>query len=162
MGISLDGIGAVNDAFRVLDGAFGHALNGIRECRKRGIKVGLRFTLTEQNAHMLGDMLDLCDGEEVDNFYLSHLVYAGRGDKNRGDDRRRSHTRRAMDLLIDRAWDAVTGGQPLEIVTGNNDADAVIVYDARTLEEVKRLPMRKPSGKYNVWNKITFSDGTSH
>ncbi len=39
---------------------------------------------------------------------------------------------------------------------------AVIVYDAGTLAEVKRLPMRKPSGKYNVWNKITFSDGTSH
>ena len=39
---------------------------------------------------------------------------------------------------------------------------AVIVYDARTLEEVKRLPMRKPSGKYNVHNKITFSQGTSH
>jgi cytochrome c553/DNA-binding beta-propeller fold protein YncE len=42
------------------------------------------------------------------------------------------------------------------------DEGAVIVYDARTLEEVKRLPMRKPAGKYNVWNKITFSDGTSH
>ncbi len=39
---------------------------------------------------------------------------------------------------------------------------AVIVYDAATLEEVKRLPMRKPSGKYNVFNKITFSHGTSH
>ncbi len=39
---------------------------------------------------------------------------------------------------------------------------AVIVYDAGTLKEVRRLPMRKPSGKYNVWNKITFSDGTSH
>ncbi|MFP7674988.1 cytochrome D1 domain-containing protein [Marivita sp. S0852] len=39
---------------------------------------------------------------------------------------------------------------------------AVIVYDAATLEEVKRLPMSKPSGKYNVHNKITFSDGTSH
>lgn len=39
---------------------------------------------------------------------------------------------------------------------------AVIVYDAATLEEVTRLPMKKPSGKYNVWNKITFSDGTSH
>ncbi|WP_425073346.1 heme d1 biosynthesis radical SAM protein NirJ [Sagittula sp. S175] len=125
VGISLDGIGAVNDAFRGLGGAFDAALTGIRECRKRGIKVGLRFTLTEQNAHMLGDMLDLCDDEGVDKFYLSHLVYAGRGDKNRGDDTRRSHTRRAMDLLIGRAWDAVTGGQPLEIVTGNNDADAV-------------------------------------
>lgn len=42
------------------------------------------------------------------------------------------------------------------------DDGAVIVYDARTLEEARRLPMRKPSGKYNVWNKITFSEGTSH
>ena len=42
------------------------------------------------------------------------------------------------------------------------DDGAVIVYDAMTLEEVKRLPMRKPSGKYNVWNKIHFEEGTSH
>ena len=42
------------------------------------------------------------------------------------------------------------------------DDGAIIVYDANTLEEVKRLPMRKPSGKYNVWNKINFEDGTSH
>ena len=39
---------------------------------------------------------------------------------------------------------------------------AVVVYDARTLEEVKRIPMKKPSGKYNVYNKITRSRGTSH
>ncbi len=39
---------------------------------------------------------------------------------------------------------------------------AIVIYDAKTLEEVKRIPMSKPSGKYNVWNKITFSRGTSH
>ena len=39
---------------------------------------------------------------------------------------------------------------------------ALIVYDAETLKEVKRLPMKKPVGKYNVWNKITKSEGTSH
>ncbi len=39
---------------------------------------------------------------------------------------------------------------------------AVIVYDAKTLKEVKRLKMVKPAGKYNVHNKITFSEGTSH
>jgi DNA-binding beta-propeller fold protein YncE len=39
---------------------------------------------------------------------------------------------------------------------------ALVVYDAATLEEVKRLPMRKPVGKYNVFNKITRSSGTSH
>ena len=39
---------------------------------------------------------------------------------------------------------------------------ALVVYDAETLEEVKRIPMVKPSGKYNVWNKITRERGTSH
>jgi mono/diheme cytochrome c family protein len=39
---------------------------------------------------------------------------------------------------------------------------ALVVYDADTLQEVKRIPMVKPSGKYNVYNKITLSEGTSH
>lgn len=38
---------------------------------------------------------------------------------------------------------------------------ALIVFDARTLKEVKRIPMKKPVGKYNVYNKITRSEGTS-
>lgn len=125
VGISLDGIGSMNDWFRGVDGAFDSALAGVRACKARGVKVGLRFTLTQDNAHMLPDMLDLCDSEGVDKFYLSHLVYAGRGDKHRGEDAAHRHTRVAMDQLIDRAWVAVAEDQPLEIVTGNNDADAV-------------------------------------
>ena len=39
---------------------------------------------------------------------------------------------------------------------------ALVIYDAATFAEIKRIPMSRPSGKYNVWNKITFSDGTSH
>ena len=39
---------------------------------------------------------------------------------------------------------------------------ALVIYDAATLREIKRLPMKKPSGKYNVYNKITRSAGTSH
>ncbi|HJW54098.1 MAG TPA: cytochrome D1 domain-containing protein, partial [Burkholderiaceae bacterium] len=42
------------------------------------------------------------------------------------------------------------------------DDGELVIYDAQTLKEVKRLPMRKPSGKYNVYNKITRSAGTSH
>ena len=38
----------------------------------------------------------------------------------------------------------------------------IIIYDAETLKELKRLPMKKPSGKYNVYNKINRSAGTSH
>ncbi len=44
-----------------------------------------------------------------------------------------------------------------------SEADgALIVYDALTFKEVKRLKMNKPVGKYNVWNKINRSEGTSH
>ncbi|RLA07594.1 MAG: cytochrome C oxidase Cbb3 [Gammaproteobacteria bacterium] len=38
----------------------------------------------------------------------------------------------------------------------------VIIYDAKTLKEIKRLKMSKPVGKYNVYNKITKEEGTSH
>jgi Fe-coproporphyrin III synthase len=138
-GISIDGIGATNDWFRGVEGAFADALRGVRECKARGIKVGLRFTLTRDNAKHLPDLLALCDAEGVDKFYLSHLVYAGRGDKHRGEDSAHHHTRAAMDLLIDRAWEAASGGAPLDIVTGNNDADAVYFrnWAARHFDEAK-------------------------
>lgn len=42
------------------------------------------------------------------------------------------------------------------------DQGALIVFDGESLKEVKRIPMRKPVGKYNVYNKITRSEGTSH
>jgi radical SAM protein with 4Fe4S-binding SPASM domain len=126
VGISLDGLGAMNDWFRGQEGAFDAALAGVRACKARGVKVGLRFTITEDNAEFLPGMLDLCRAEGVDKFYLSHLVYAGRGDKNRGEDAAHARSRAAVQMLIDQAWQAVRTGQPLEIVTGNNDADAVL------------------------------------
>jgi mono/diheme cytochrome c family protein/DNA-binding beta-propeller fold protein YncE len=42
------------------------------------------------------------------------------------------------------------------------DDGAVVVYDAASFREVTRVPMRKPVGKYNVYNKIVYSAGTSH
>jgi WD40 repeat protein/cytochrome c553 len=42
------------------------------------------------------------------------------------------------------------------------DGGALVVFDAATFREVKRIPMDKPVGKYNLYNKITRSEGTSH
>jgi cytochrome c553/WD40 repeat protein len=42
------------------------------------------------------------------------------------------------------------------------DGGALIVFDAATFKEVKRIPMDKPVGKYNLYNKISRSEGTSH
>jgi DNA-binding beta-propeller fold protein YncE/cytochrome c553 len=38
----------------------------------------------------------------------------------------------------------------------------LIVYDAERFEVVTRMPMKRPVGKYNVFNKINYSSGTSH
>jgi heme d1 biosynthesis radical SAM protein NirJ len=125
VGVSLDGIGAVHDAFRRQEGAYAAALEGMRLCRAHGVKVGLRFTMTERNVESLPEILDLVDAEEIDKFYLSHLVYAGRGDRYRGDDAYHRTTRRSMDLVFSRAWDYARRGEEKEFVTGNNDADGV-------------------------------------
>jgi heme d1 biosynthesis radical SAM protein NirJ len=123
VGISLDGIGATHDAFRRKAGGFDLALTGLRLCRDNGIKTGMRFTMTMDNAAEFPRLLDLMDEEGIDKFYLSHLVYAGRGNKNRGDDARRDFTRAMMDVLFERAWEAARNGEGKEFVTGNNDAD---------------------------------------
>jgi heme d1 biosynthesis radical SAM protein NirJ len=125
VGISLDGIGPVHDDFRRQEGAYDAALAGLRRCRDLGVKVGIRFTMTERNWRSLPALLDLMDAERIDKFYLSHLVYAGRGDRYRGDDAYHRTTRWAMDLLIERCHRAVRAGEAKEFVTGNNDADAV-------------------------------------
>jgi len=125
VGISIDGMRETHDKFRRKAGAFDGALNGIRLCHARGIKVGLRFTLTQDNAAELPDILRLMDEEGVEKLYLSHLNYAGRGNKNREDDVVHRITREAMELLFETAWrDAHRGGHK-EFVTGNNDADGV-------------------------------------
>jgi len=125
VGVSLDGMPETHDRFRRRAGAFDESLAGIRLCRDAGIKVGLRFTLTRDNARDLPQLLELLDQEDLDKFYLSHLNYAGRGNKNRSDDAHQQMTRAAMDLLFDTCWNHIVSGHAKEFVTGNNDADGV-------------------------------------
>jgi heme d1 biosynthesis radical SAM protein NirJ len=125
VGISLDGLAATHDVFRRKAGAFDAALAGMRLCKAAGAKVGMRFTLAQENAHDFPALLDLMETEDIDKFYLSHLNYAGRGNRNRKGDAHFVTTRAAMDRLFQRAWDAACAGRASEFVTGNNDADGV-------------------------------------
>jgi heme d1 biosynthesis radical SAM protein NirJ len=125
VGISIDGVRETHDRFRRKEGAFDASMQGIRLCRERDIKVGLRFTMTEDNAAELPDMLQLMADEGVNKFYLSHLNYAGRGNRNRDSDVRLNITRAAMDLLFETALAHAQHGDDVEFVTGNNDADGV-------------------------------------
>ena len=62
VGVSLDGMEAVNDRFRGKKGAFQAALQGIRNCREAGLKVGLRFTVNRMNRGEIPGIFDLSGG----------------------------------------------------------------------------------------------------
>ncbi len=142
VGVSLDGIRETHDKFRRMQGAFEKSLAGIRLCRdygnNGGLKIGVRFTMTQDNAHDLPGLLKLIEDEGIDRFYFSHLNYAGRGNKNRKDDAHHQMTRQAMDLLFDTCWAYQQRGLDKEFTTGNNDADGV--YFLHWVE--KRFPDR--------------------
>ena len=123
VGISLDGLGAVHDRFRRLEGAFDASLHAIRLCRERALKVGVRYTMTRDNAGDLPGLLELVEREQIDRFYFSHLNYAGRGNKNRAEDAQHRLTREAMEQLFETCLDYRRRGIAKEFTTGNNDAD---------------------------------------
>lgn len=125
IGVSLDGINETHDQFRRVNGSFEQALHGIHLCLDKDIKVGIRFTLTQDNAKDLPALLQLMDDNKIDKFYLSHLNYGGRGNKNRKDDAHFAMTREIMDYLFSICFDWLKAGKDREFVTGNNDADAV-------------------------------------
>jgi heme d1 biosynthesis radical SAM protein NirJ len=125
LGISIDGVRETHDEFRQLKGAFDASLKGLRLCQDAGIKVGMRFSITQDNAHELSYLLDVMDEEGIDKFYLSHLNYGGRGNRHKGRDAVHEITREALDMLFDRCWEDTSAGRHREFVTGNNDADGV-------------------------------------
>jgi len=127
VGISIDGTQKTHDEFRRKQGAFEASMAGIRLCREHDIKVGMRFTMTEDNAAEFPEMLQLMEDEGVNKFYLSHLNYAGRGNRNRDSDVQLQMTRHTMEQLFETALRHAQQGDDLEFVTGNNDADGVFL-----------------------------------
>ena len=134
VGVSLDGLEPTNDRFRGVKGAFAKALDGIRNCREAGIKVGLRFTMNRRNVQDIGGIFDLLIQEDIPRVCFYHLVYAGRGSKLVTEDLSHDQTRRAVDLIIDRTRDAHAAGRPLEVLTVDNHCDGPYLY-LRALRE---------------------------
>jgi len=128
VGISLDGLAAVNDRFRGVKGAFQKALEGIHACQEAGIKVGLRFTMNRLNAQEIPGIFDLLEEHNIPRVCFYHLVYAGRGSKLIEEDLSHAETRAAVDLIIDRTADLHQRGLPKEVLTVDNHADGPYVY----------------------------------
>lgn len=128
VGISLDGLRAVNDKFRGRDGAFQAAMEGIQNCVAAGQRVGLRFTINRHNLQELNHIFDFIEAENIDRVCFYHLVYSGRGNSMTGEDLTAAESRQAMDIIIHRTRDFEERGLAKEILTVDNHCDGVYIY----------------------------------
>jgi len=134
VGISLDGLEKVNDHFRGVKGAFKKALDGIKNCQKVELKVGLRFTMNKLNIDQVPGIFDLAETMNIERICFYHLVYSGRGSNLVDQDLSHSETRKIVDIIMDRTKDMYTRGLKKEVLTVDNHADGCYLY-LRMLKE---------------------------
>ncbi len=123
VGISVDGLRDFNDPYRGLEGAFDDALDGLRAAGAAGMRTGMRITVTQQNRDHVLPVLAVAGQVPVDRFYVSHLVYAGRGKRLVQDDLAPSEAREMLHQLFEVAAEQLDDPDAPRIVTGSNDSD---------------------------------------
>ncbi len=138
VGISIDGMEEINDRFRGVKGAFNAALEGMKNCKDAGIKVGLRFTINKFNADEIPKIFKLLEDMEIPRACFYHLVYAGRGTDLIKDDLSHEETRSTVDLIMDLTKRLHDKGKPKEILTVDNHADGPYLYLRLLKENPKR------------------------
>ncbi|MCP4690947.1 MAG: 12,18-didecarboxysiroheme deacetylase [Desulfobacterales bacterium] len=153
VGVSLDGVGGVNDRFRGVKGAFEAAREGIVNCREAGIKVGLRFTVNRMNVVEIPKIFDMLEEMEIPRVCFYHLVYAGRGADLVEDDLSHEESRKAVDLIIDRTRILHEKGKPKEVLTVDNHADGPYLY--------LRLLKENPERAAEVLELLKMNEGNS-
>ncbi len=153
VGVSLDGIEKTHDKFRGKKGAFTAAIEGIRNCRDAGIKVGIRFTVNKHNLADVPDMFDLLRKEKIERLCFYHLVYTGRGSKLRDEDLSHEETRTLIDLIAAETKKMFDEGLSPEILTVDNHADGPYLY----------LKMKKenPERAKEVLELLQMNEGNS-
>jgi 12,18-didecarboxysiroheme deacetylase len=153
VGVSLDGLEKTHDKFRGKKGAFAAAIQGIRNCRDAGIKVGIRFTVNKHNVADVPDMFELLRKEKIERMCFYHLVYTGRGSKLREEDLTHEETRGLIDLIAAQTKKMFDDGLSPEILTVDNHADGPYLY----------LKMKKenPERAKDILELLEMNEGNS-
>jgi radical SAM protein with 4Fe4S-binding SPASM domain len=151
VGISLDGIGPINDKFRGVSGAFERAVQGIRNCQNAGVRVGLRLTLTRRNVQDVEGLFDFFEAEGVERVCFYHLVPSGRGAAIADEDLTHAQTRDALDRILAKARFFKQAGRKTDILTVDNHVDGVYLYLKLLAEEDARAA--------EVWKLLTWNGG---
>ncbi|MEN6372571.1 MAG: radical SAM protein [Armatimonadota bacterium] len=153
VGISLDGIGEINDQFRGVTGAFDAAMRGFEACVDAGQKVGLRLTMTRRNYNDLNAIFDFIEEERIPRACFYHLAYTGRGSEMVKEDLTHEESRKAVDLIMDRTMDFHRRGLNKDILTVDNHCDGPYLYMRMQREKSERLDEVMQLLKWNGGNQ---------
>jgi len=151
VGISLDGVGQVNDTFRGITGAFDRAVQGIKNCQDVGVRVGLRLTLTARNVQDLEGLFDFLEAEDIERACFYHLVPSGRGQTIADEDLTHAQSREAVETILATTKLFKEAGRKTDILTVDNHVDGVYLYLKLLKEERGRAA--------NVWKLLTWNGG---
>ena len=160
VGISIDGTEAVHDAFRRKAGAYAASVAAIRRLVARGVKVGLRVTMTRRNVAEIPAIFDLMRDERVPRLCLYHLVYTGRGQTLAPDDLSAGERRGALDTIIAETEKSFAAGSPVEVLTVDNHCDGPYLYMKRPSERVWKLLLRNGGNSSGEGIACISWDGT--
>ena len=153
VGISLDGMEETNDKFRKHRGAFKKALEGIRNCKEEGIKVGLRFTINRHNYRDIPAIMDFVEREDIPRICFYHLVYSGRGSELIKEDLSREETRKTVEFLFERTKRLFDDGKPKEVLTVDNHTDGVFLY--------LKVKEKDPQRAQEIYGLLKMNGGNS-
>jgi radical SAM protein with 4Fe4S-binding SPASM domain len=151
VGISLDGVGEINDKFRGVSGAFQKAVTGIKNCQDAGIRIGLRLTLTRRNVEDLAALFDFFDANNIERACFYHLVPSGRGGAISSEDLSHAQSRQAIEMIMARTKAFKAAGKKTDILTVDNHVDGVYLY--------RKLLQENPAKAENVWKLLTWNGG---
>jgi len=80
-GISVDSLDpAYHDKFRGQAGSWQKTMNGIENCRQAGLSFQIHFSITDENAQQLNDMIEFARMSEARVLNIFFLVCTGRGE----------------------------------------------------------------------------------
>ncbi|AXH12669.1 radical SAM/SPASM domain-containing protein [Halarcobacter bivalviorum] len=127
IGISIDGKEEVHDYFRGQKGSYKKAIKAIKLIQKNGGNAGVRFTLTKETKDDFYSIFELVENLNVNKFYISHLVYSGRGEDNLKIDLTKEERRECVEYIIDKAFDYYNSKKGIDLVTGNMEMDSILL-----------------------------------
>lgn len=168
VGISVDGDEEFHDKFRQMGGSFKAAVAGIENCKKAGIKTGLRFTITKANADQVPAAFDIAASNSIRRICFYHLIRSGRAEELNSQILTPEQTRRAIDVIVEKTDDFARKGLIDEVLTVGNHCDGP--YLLLKMQKEKKQSFQKArqlllaSGGNKIGEKIICIswDGSVH